>query len=548
MPQSLFEDGAAGGALAAALAPLRDRLPRAFSEREILRVVATVPSINGVDGFTSAREEVLRWARNRSSANLPSEAWAGKSFEVLAAGRTTMAASVETGTNQLWGLRGDDPDKAVSGRIWSTEVSLGRFAAGEPVRLSVRLLVNSPESELAIEPAVPGLVLQIADRCGLRDGPLVAWNQPHYAETDEHVDAVIDWLLSPDRRMPIIVATGDERTSTPNKAFADVEILGKALCGLAHIVSIPAALTYKLSDVLGRRFAVFHGGIRIYHPRMGLLDDPRDHGLYLGATVLGSPNAIVSELRRKVARGSLRRTRLGHDVLTFAAVRSASLHVLQSRQADAGASDVEQLTAANKRVDALEKQIASLEGQVDQSWQLSEEESERAEGAEKQLHSAWARIEQLELALKHENSQVDADDAEPNAWDEFADWCDKSFSGRLALASSARRSLRKARFDDVVLAARCVRWLATEARDRFIDGGGSLSNIPVFAGILNAPCGADEYSFDFQGRRLKATWHIKNGGNTRQPERCLRIYYVFDEISRQVVVSDMPAHIETDAS
>ena len=47
---------------------------------------------------------------------------------------------------------------------------------------------------------------------------------------------------------------------------------------------------------------------------------------------------------------------------------------------------------------------------------------------------------------------------------------------------------------------------------------------------------------------MPVEWHIKNGGNTRDPRRCLRIYYFWDEDSQQVVIATMPAHIQTGAT
>jgi hypothetical protein len=81
-----------------------------------------------------------------------------------------------------------------------------------------------------------------------------------------------------------------------------------------------------------------------------------------------------------------------------------------------------------------------------------------------------------------------------------------------------------------------------------ISGGGSLREIVVEEGIRNSPCGEDTYEFDWSGRKFSADWHIKNGGNTRDPSRCLRIYYCFDEQTQQIIVSDMPAHRRTEAS
>ncbi len=179
---------------------------------------------------------------------------------------------------------------------------------------------------------------------------------------------------------------------------------------------------------------------------------------------------------------------------------------------------------------------------------LAEAESDRADLAEKQLHAAWARVEQLEAAVLKRGDDVDAGITIPDAWDDFAQWCESNFSGRLSLAPSARKGVKKPAFQDIRKAAECIQWLANEARNRFLEGGGALANITLGDGIMNAPCGNDEYTFEFQGRRLLASWHIKSGGNTRQPERCLRIYYAFDDQTRQIIVSDMPAHLRTAAS
>ncbi len=79
-------------------------------------------------------------------------------------------------------------------------------------------------------------------------------------------------------------------------------------------------------------------------------------------------------------------------------------------------------------------------------------------------------------------------------------------------------------------------------------GEGSLREEPVEDGIKNAHCGRDQYDVTWQGALYTADWHIKNGGNTRDPRRCLRIYYFWDPSTQQIVVTDMPAHKVTDAS
>ena len=167
----------------------------------------------------------------------------------------------------------------------------------------------------------------------------------------------------------------------------------------------------------------------------------------------------------------------------------------------------------------------------------------RTNEAETQLRAAAFRIQQLLDLVKAGAGAEDAEVVLPATWAEFAEWCDTTFAGRLTLSSAARRGVRQPKFDDLALAARCVLWLATTYRDGRLNG--ALSDFRdhyLEEGIKNSPCGGDEFDFDWQGRRYSADWHIKNGGNTRAPERALRLYYCWDEETRQVIVADMPAH------
>ena len=77
---------------------------------------------------------------------------------------------------------------------------------------------------------------------------------------------------------------------------------------------------------------------------------------------------------------------------------------------------------------------------------------------------------------------------------------------------------------------------------------GSIRDEPVEEGVRNTHCGKDAFDFEWQGNRYTADWHIKNGGNTRDPSRCLRIYYAWDPATQQMIVADMPHHRRTGAS
>lgn len=81
-------------------------------------------------------------------------------------------------------------------RIWTTEIVTGYAPGNGPALFSLRLLVSTPESHLSIEPAVPGLVRQVASACGLQQGgiPIAAspWNIASQADADDLIDSLVD--------------------------------------------------------------------------------------------------------------------------------------------------------------------------------------------------------------------------------------------------------------------------------------------------------------------------------------------------------------------
>jgi len=133
------------GPMAGALAPLRARLGRPIREREVLRVAATLTPSDQEAAVAEARRAVLAWAQRRCGGDLPKRAWLGESFEYIAAGRTTLGARLGTEEAELWALRGDDPDKNLAGRVWTTEVAIGRQQGREP-HLSDRLTMAWPDA------------------------------------------------------------------------------------------------------------------------------------------------------------------------------------------------------------------------------------------------------------------------------------------------------------------------------------------------------------------------------------------------------------------
>lgn len=323
------------------------------------------------------------------------------------------------------------------------------------------------------------------------------------------------------------------------------------MLGIGHVAILHPAASWRLTERFGKFKSVFGGAARVYLPGFSDDADPYVHRLVLASQLDTAEGAAQTSrwMRQLAAQESVLRAKLGRDVLPFAAIRNANLQLRQQNLRNEHASSGDQLAAANDRIDALEKQVISLASEQDYYINEHEKERARAELSESQAQKSAYRIQQLANQLKAKGDDPDEDITIPKNWQELPGWCDEQLAGRLVLTSSAHRGVRGPAFADVETAARCLLWLASECRDQRINGGGgSLNNMTIMDGIQNASCGADTYEFDWNGRRFSADWHIKNGGNTRDPIRCLRIYYCFDPQTQQIIVSDMPAHLRTGAT
>jgi hypothetical protein len=525
-------------------------MPRVVREHEILRISATIPGLDAKDKAKVARRELVAWAQRRCGGKLPKVAWDGLPFEYFSGGRNAIGVRIGDDPFEFWALRSDDPDKSVAGRIWTSEAVLVHVG-GDPVRFCARLLASTPEEYLVIDPHVQGFVQQLVEKCGLLDGPYSLCVAPRLIRSEEETAALIDMLVDSKRRLPVFVLTVPVNSVDIYRPVLNVKTLAKAVLGLAHVFVLPSAFTWRLTEHFGKVRSVFGGASRAYLSGFTEDADPYNHRLFLADQAASAEGAIqcLRWMRSLAASESIRRTKLGESVLAFGSVREVSLRLQQEKLKTEGASDAKQLEAAQRRIEALEKRLS--DESAAQEYFASEHDLaiQRAEAAEEQGRRTSHRVQQLLALLEQRGQAVDDSTQLPEAWSQFVDWCDTKLSGQVVLTPRARSSVRSPAFTDVLLAARCLIWLGGPAREmRICGGGGEFNELVVEEGVRNSHCGADEFDFDWQGKRLTADWHIKNGGNTRDRARCLRIYYAWDPETQQMIVADMPAHRRTGAS
>jgi hypothetical protein len=358
-------------------------------------------------------------------------------------------------------------------------------------------------------------------------------------------------MVDPSRKLPLFVLTVPEDWVDQTKPLIDARALAKATLGIALVAVVPAAFTWILTERFGKQRSVFGGAARAYLYGFAEDSSPYAHRLVIANNLLaaGGAKQCMRWMRSLAGSESIRHTRLGNEVLAFASIRNSSLMQRQQRLASEGASDIEQLKAAQLRISTLEKQIEDEKASLEYFAYEHALAEERAETAEEQQRASAFRVQQLLDQIKTAGEAVDANISLPDSWKEFANWCDVNLAGRVVLSPAARRAVKSPEFGDISLAARCLLWLANDGREARISGGeGSLRDEPIEEGVRNAHCGSDAFDFEWQGNRYTADWHIKNGGNTRDPNRCLRIYYAWEPSTQQMIVAEMPLHRRTGAS
>ncbi len=359
-------------------------------------------------------------------------------------------------------------------------------------------------------------------------------------------------MIDVERTLPFIVLTVPSGAVDPFKPLLDAKVLAEACAGLATVFILPSEFTWNLTERFGKRLSVYEGAARIY--LQGFTEDANPFGGHELVLLSESSHSLAADtaltrLRWMAANASIRRLVLGREIAPFAALRLKSLEERQVQLREGRATTFEQLEVANQLISGLETQVDEAERFQQYFSDLHREAEERAETSESQLRAAGFRIKQLTDQLTSSGVAPDANIRVPVSWPEFPDWCDQNLAGRVVLTPQARRSVKNPEFLDVAQVARCLLWLANDyPSDRLRGGEGSMRDRAIEQGVKNAHCGSDSFEFEWQGKKHAVDWHVKNGGNTRDPSRCLRIYYFWDEQSQQSVIVSMPAHRRTEAS
>lgn len=252
------------------------------------------------------------------------------------------------------------------------------------------------------------------------------------------------------------------------------------------------------------------------------------------ASALDAMEACLRELVGTFGSVEARAAAELEDVLPAPADREGALR-----------AQIDELKAANR--DAEERMAALLQAR---------EDVDRENAG---LRSEKHRLQQRLAAL--EGGAVPAEDGcrvpTLESYVELPAWTERHFGGRVALSGRALRSLKGAEFEDVGLVGRAIRLLG-ETYWHMKTGGGkelrrAFDDELSALRLLETPSlsrdrqgkARDDFSIEWNGRRLVLDRHLKTAAKTRDPRYCFRLYFAWDDRDRQVVIGHLPGHMKT---
>ncbi len=216
----------------------------------------------------------------------------------------------------------------------------------------------------------------------------------------------------------------------------------------------------------------------------------------------------------------------------------------------------DRLRALNAEIDALKaanRETVEKMGMLQAALDDAREENDDLRSERHRLLERLAALEGGERCGPTDGVAVPS----LGSYEELPDWTAEHFAGRVVLAGRALRALKGAEFEDVGLVGKAIHLLATTYWGMKNWGGLELreafENALRDLRLLETPSirpgqqgkARDDFIIEWGRRRLTLDRHLKNRSGTRDPKRCFRLYFSWDDTTRQVVIGHLPGHMKT---
>lgn len=252
---------------------------------------------------------------------------------------------------------------------WVIDLSLGRYEQ--------EIVLYEEAQALPPMPAIPFAelpdLMSFSERAWKDEDGLAAGGI--YAVGQDRVEAFVDFVKSPERKMPIILISATRQQ--PAYLLPETKQLARQLQGLAHVIRLnDDACAVRLRS-LQPSHSCYDGAVRIYWPGYKPSDNPNLHPFW-------SPRQLQSESAR-----------VSRDILTVIAKESPRIF---SKNSDIKVLEDQHLAEESR------KQVAEVEARFREQLRLRLQEQQDADLDE--WIAEYDRVEHENRVLRQENEEL----------------------------------------------------------------------------------------------------------------------------------------------
>lgn len=446
--------------------------------------------------------------------------------------------SVATTQGKLWEVVLTEP---TPGGWFRT--SIGVADSTEVLAVSVGLSAGSSNlSPLSLDVHCPRVIRT------LLDSPVV-WTYGETRLTGSPVsftgvaggDAFINAAWSPDRSVPL-VAISDEYGAVLHPGI--VEALARDLAGLAIVARLDSPASWRITSCKGKAWSCYSSAIRLYWPGLPQMVSPYDHPLWTPIRLL--EGVADTETAAGRIRSQLRRRILGQSA--FAIGESPLFN--QIRQA----ARQEEIAALQAKVAGDTDYQALAEGYLAELVKAQTSLDERDE----EIKALKAKVSSLQLAFKWKDGASDAVEPDvetpPATVEEAVLLAMDRYDSTLVFGAAVNDSIKTVAEDagppDKILSY--LRGLSelTEARRggtlgttaiKWLESRGVIASSESETVLKSSREQEARTWDDGGGAKRPFNFHLKPSEAT-SPDRCVRIYFDYDEGRQKTVVAWVGTH------
>lgn len=350
-------------------------------------------------------------------------------------------------------------------------------------------------------------------------------------------DGFITLAWDPARSVPI-VAVSDEYGSVLHPGIVDK--LAGDLAGLAIVARLDPMASWRVTRRRGKEWSCYSGAIRLFWPRIAESDSPYRHPLWTPTRLLSSMPDTETAAER--IRRELRRRVLGQSA--FAVADSPLFSTLRR------AAREEELSALRAKATA----DADYKALAEEFFEAATRANETIAKRDSEIEELKAKLRGLQYALqskREEHEEVEPDsEAPPSTVEDAVLVAMEELDNDLVFGGSVTEGIRTLAQDagppDKIL--RYLRILAELTRARR-DGSLGMSaikwlqqrGVTASAESETVKNAGGRIWDDGSGERRAFDLHLKPSDAT-SPDRCVRIYFEYDEVRQKTVVGWVGRH------